>query len=277
VPEPAASVIIRTYHSATTLDAAIDSVRHQTVPVEIVVVDSGSTRDGTLEIARRRADVVVEMSHDEFTFGRSLNLGAARASAPVHVALSSHCVLPRADWVEIACQHIAAGAVATYGTYIDGDRTRLAAPLHADGAYLRAHPHWGLSNTASAWAAAAWREHRFDETLGASEDKEWSSRAIDEHDHLVADPRLVVAAEHRRAGGARAYYRRLLAEGRAREQRRRSEPYGALRALGDWGRQRPTEWSITESRPFGRTRLLEVAARWQTGRESRRDVSPQGR
>ncbi|MGI4895424.1 MAG: glycosyltransferase, partial [Janthinobacterium lividum] len=90
----AASVIVRTYNSAATLGATLDSIRAQDVPAEIVVVDSGSG-DATMDMVRARADVVVEIAHQEFSYGRALNLGAAAASAPVHVALSSHCVLPR--------------------------------------------------------------------------------------------------------------------------------------------------------------------------------------
>ena len=85
-----ASVIVRTKDKADTVEATFAALRPQTVPVEVVVVDSGST-DGTLEIARRHADRLVEIPAEAFTFGRALNVGAAAATAPVHFALSAHC------------------------------------------------------------------------------------------------------------------------------------------------------------------------------------------
>ncbi len=79
-----ASAVVRTYDSSATVEATFASLRAQDVPVEIVVVDSGST-DGTLDLARRYADLVLEVPHEEFSYGGTLNRGAAAASAPVHV------------------------------------------------------------------------------------------------------------------------------------------------------------------------------------------------
>src|SRR3954470_4824197 len=75
-------------------------MRAQTVRAELLVVDSGST-DGTLEIALRRADRVVQIPPAEFTFGRALNVGAREARGRIHFALSSHCVPERDDWIEV--------------------------------------------------------------------------------------------------------------------------------------------------------------------------------
>ena len=85
-----ASAIVRVKDEAGPIRHALDSLRRQTVPVEIVVVDSGST-DGTLEVARAVADRLVEISPERFTYGHALNVGAAAASGRVHIALSAHC------------------------------------------------------------------------------------------------------------------------------------------------------------------------------------------
>ena len=94
-----ASAIVRTKDSARTLGRVLDLLRAQTVPVEVIVVDSGST-DSTLDIARSRCDGLIELPSAEFSFGRALNLGAEAATAPIHFALSSHVAWVAPDWVE---------------------------------------------------------------------------------------------------------------------------------------------------------------------------------
>lgn len=53
------TVVVPTRNAARTLAACLKSLRAQTYPCRIVVVDNGST-DGTHEIAERRADIVLE-------------------------------------------------------------------------------------------------------------------------------------------------------------------------------------------------------------------------
>lgn len=268
---PKVSVIVRTFNSAGTIEDAVASVRAQTVEAELVVVDSGST-DSTLELLRPLADRLVTIDHRDFTFGRALNLGAEAAAAPVHVALSSHCALPRTDWLSTALGHIAGGAVAVGGATVDGERRPLTGPRHARYDDIARHPHWGVSNHASAWSADVWRTQPFDETLPAAEDREWSLRVLaeDAQRYLVLDPDLVVSSQHRRSGGARGYYERLLREMAAMDGARVRQPFGVRHALHDWVSSHPDDGFISEARPLGRTRLIEVTARYVAGRRARR-------
>ena len=263
--EVCASVVVRTKNSGATLDATIDSLRGQTVAVEIVVVDSGST-DDTLDMARERADRVVEIPPATFSYGRALNVGAAAALSPVHVALSSHCVLPRNDWVEIAAAHVHRGAGAVVGLNEDASGAALTGPRSFDHAYLRQHWYWGFSNHASAWSAGVWRSHPFDEQLPANEDKEWSWRITATGAHLVGDPALAVPIGHRRAAGGRAYYRRLANEVGAYRHLGVLPAFGVTDAWREWSSREGTDPFVTRSRRLGRTRAIEVAARWTAGR-----------
>ncbi|MEW1958808.1 glycosyltransferase [Kineococcus sp. NPDC059986] len=261
------SLIIRTYDSVRTLGASIESIRAQTVPAHVIVVDSGST-DGTLHLAQRDADEVVQIRHQDFTYGHALNVGAAAARTPVHGALSSHAVLPRPDWLEIALSHIEAGAVAACGADSDPLHAPLTAPVRADARYLARHRYWGLTNTADVWDAAAWRREPFDEALVASEDQEWSWRAVAEGGWIVVDPALLVSGGHRRTAGMRAYHRRMVSEIRALEHVRPLQQYSVVDAVGDWVRREPRDPFISRARRLGRTRLLDAAARWDAGRRS---------
>jgi len=270
--QPMASVIVRTYNSAATLSGAIESIRNQDVPVQLVIVDSGS-RDATVELASPHADVLIAIPPDEFTFGRALNQGSAASTAPVVIALSSHCAFPRADWVRRCCAHVSAGASAVVGTRIDGEGRPLAQPFSADHAYLTSHRHWGMSNHASAWSRSVWESHAFDERLTASEDKEWTWRALAEGGALVADPALCVAGAHRRAAGVRAYFHRLVKEMRAVESLRPVQPYSMVSALRDWTSAHPQNPRLTRTRRCGRARLTAIAAQWWAARQGERSTA----
>lgn len=262
-----ASAVVRTYDSSATVEATFASLRAQDVPVEIVVVDSGST-DGTLDLARRYADLVLEVPHEEFSYGGTLNRGAAAASAPVHVALSSHCTFERTDWVRRAADHIAGGAAAVVGMPVDAQGNPLTQPFTADHAYVTTYKHWGFSNHASAWSAEVWKRHRFDEELTATEDKEWTWRALADSGPLVVDPLLLVEGTHRRSAGVRSYYKRMVKEIGALADLQPLPPFGLGDVAAEWVRGTPRDPFLTRARPFGRTRAVEVAARYSAGRRA---------
>ena len=211
---PAASVIVRSRDKAGTIEATLRSVRAQSVPVEVLVVDSGSA-DATVQIAERYADRVLHVT-GPFSYGGSLNLGAAAATAPVHVALSAHCVLPTATWVEDCLRHHARDDVAAVSAArLAPDGTPLTGPYDQRLADARDHPAWGFSNHAATWRASVWRELPFREDLPACEDKEWSWRVLARGWTVVYDPALRVPLVHRRAAGLRSLWRRVHTEHQA--------------------------------------------------------------
>ena len=75
---PRVSVIIPACNEQGFLESAIRSVRRQSIPVELVVVENGST-DATAAIAARLADRVVQRPQP-VGYSRARNLGAAVAS-----------------------------------------------------------------------------------------------------------------------------------------------------------------------------------------------------
>lgn len=273
---PAVTLVVRTYNSERTLAASLASVRSQTVEARVVVVDSGS-QDGTLAIARDLGDEVVEMPHSDFSYGRALNVGAAAATTGRLGALSSHTVLPHEEWLAVGLAHLDVGAVAACGGLHDAEHRPLDAPFRADDAYFREHRYWGFTNTANVFDTETWRREPFDETLVATEDQEWSWRAVRRGGYVVVDPRLVVSGGHRRNAGVRDYHRRMVSEIRALEHVRPLQRYRLLDAAGDWVRDEPVDPFISRARRFGRTRLLDVAARWEAGVQSSRGRTPQPR
>ena len=94
------SLVIRAYNEARHLPRLLDGVRQQTVKdVEIILVDSGST-DETVSIAESYGTKVVHIQPQDFTFGRSLNLGIQAATCDLVVVASAHVYPVYPDWLE---------------------------------------------------------------------------------------------------------------------------------------------------------------------------------
>jgi rhamnosyltransferase len=247
-----ASVIVRARDRARTIEATLRALRSQTVPVEIVVVDSGST-DGTVDIAGRFADQVLHLPASQFTYGGALNLGAAAACGDVHFALSAHCVPAYDDWVERSLRHYADPEVA--GTNQAGrgpDGELLRRPYRQQVSDVRLDPCWGYSNHGSSWRADVWRQLPFRDDLAACEDKEWSWRVLAAGWTIVYDPQLAVPALHRDAEHLGTMW-----------QRHRKEA-AALAALGAVPRPEVADLlrSFRDVAPAEQTRLPHWVRRW---------------
>jgi rhamnosyltransferase len=212
---PAATFIVRAKDKRDTIEATLQSIRRQTVPAELIVVDSGST-DGTRAIAARYADRVIDIPAERFSYGGALNTGAAAAAGEIHAALSAHCVLPREDWLARALLHYESPEIAaTNGERHGPDGQPLRATLIQTGELARRHWGWGFSNHSSTWRAAVWSAFPFDERLVACEDKQWAFRVLEAGWRIAYDPELFVSGGHRKAAGVREYFRRLQRESAA--------------------------------------------------------------
>jgi rhamnosyltransferase len=247
-----ASVIIRSQDSARTIGATFESVRRQTVDVELIVIDSGS-QDETLALAERYCDKLLRIPASEYMPGLALNRATEAAGGDVVVALSSHCALGRADWIALALAHYEDERVAAAsGALTDHHGTPLGEPLRqwlaaedrggGVGAFARrasldpAYAYWGFSNHAASWRRSVWEQHRFDEGVVTLEDKEWAWRVLANGWTVVFDPALWVEQTHRWQIGAIPYFRR--------ERREQAElarlvdlpSYGAGDAIAEWWR-----------------------------------------
>ena len=168
MPEPRASVIVRAKNEARGIERTFKSLRRQTVPVEIVVVDSGST-DGTVEIARRWCDRLIEIPAESFTYGYSLNCGAEVAPAPFHFSpLRALRARGRRLGRALAPPLRARGRGRDErDPDLPGRDERSSRSSSRTPTHVRAHLLWGFSNHASSWRAELWREHPF--AAGADE------------------------------------------------------------------------------------------------------------
>ena len=94
------SVIIRAYNEAALIGRLLEGLSRQTLcGLEVILVDSGST-DSTAEQAATAGAKVLHILPEEFTFGRSLNLGLAAATREQAVIASAHVYPIYPDWLE---------------------------------------------------------------------------------------------------------------------------------------------------------------------------------
>lgn len=210
------SVIVRCRDKADTIRATLDSIRAQDRAAEIVVVDSGSV-DATLDIVAEYTDRVIRIRPEEFTYGGTLNLGAEAAAAPIHVALSAHCTLPRTDWLSRVLAHYADPEVGgVQGGYLGPDWRVMDTVYRQSVEHLATTPaEWGFSNHAGSWRREAWETTRFRVDLPACEDKAWNWEVLEQGWKVVYDPALNVHSGHRRAQGMSANFKRSRNEGAA--------------------------------------------------------------
>lgn len=178
------SIVIRTLNEARYLGELLEAIDQQErgdFEVETVIVDSGST-DGTLDIAQRHDCTITHITREEFSFGRSLNLGCETAKGDILVMISGHCVPTNGGWLRSLCVPIAEGRVDyVYGKQVGGAQShfserRIFSKYYSDESHL---PQDGFfcNNANSAISRSAWERYRFDEDVTGLEDMELAQRS----------------------------------------------------------------------------------------------------
>ena len=149
--------------------------------MQVILVDSGST-DGTRDVARAYPVEIVEIDPREFTFGRSLNLGIAAASAPLIVMASAHVYPVYPDWLTKMLQPFQQTEVGlVYGKQRGTDTTAFSEHQIFNHWYpdvsVRKQSHPFCNNANAAIRKELWQQHPYDETLPGLEDLEWGKWA----------------------------------------------------------------------------------------------------
>jgi glycosyltransferase involved in cell wall biosynthesis len=168
--------------------------------VEIIVVDSGST-DATLSIASRFPVQIIHIKPDDFTFGRSLNLGCAAAAGEFLVFASAHVYPVYTDWLEELLDPLNVPQIAlSYGKQIGGPMTKFSEQRQFERMYpdeSRIPQDFPLCNNANASVRRSlWEQHPYDESLSGLEDLEWASWALSEGYLLAYNADAVIVHIH---------------------------------------------------------------------------------
>jgi rhamnosyltransferase len=180
------SIVIRTLNEASHLESLLERIAIQQtndINHEVILVDSGST-DGTLEIAARHGCRILHITREEFSFGRSLNMGCQVAVGEILVMISGHCVPTNAYWLQKLCQPILdKSAGYSYGRQYGGptshySESRIFAKFYPSQSCIPQDGYF-CNNANSALSRKIWEQYRFDEELTGLEDMELAQRLVD--------------------------------------------------------------------------------------------------
>lgn len=209
---PTISVVIPTLNAGRWLPALLRSLHDQrpTPPLDIIVVDSGST-DDTLAVAGAD-DVVRVLTVETFTHGGARNLGIQAARGDVVVLMTQDAEPAETGPLEALIAPLADASVAgAYARQIPRDdappleRFFLADRFPDGPTVLRRHEGEGppvypatlFSNVCSAARRSTWLQFPFDETLLMSEDQQFARDTLMAGLQLAYVPGARVLHSHR--------------------------------------------------------------------------------
>jgi len=187
------SIIIRAYNEEKHIGRLLDGIARQTLQdIETILVDSGST-DRTLAIASSFPVKVLHIPPEEFSFGRSLNLGIAGAQHEAVVLASAHVYPVYPDWLERLLEPFAESKIGlSYGKQRGNTSEDSGAMPTSNFAEQQVFAHWFpdqscarqthpfCNNANAAIRRSLWEGHPYDETLTGLEDLAWARWLIDQ-------------------------------------------------------------------------------------------------
>jgi rhamnosyltransferase len=187
-----ASVIIRTLNEERHLDELLSSIEDQDtdgLDYEVIIVDSGSI-DRTLEIAASHECKILHIAKEEFSFGRSLNIGCSAAKGEILVMVSGHCVPTNKQWLQKLCQPLMQDTASySYGRQIGGSTSHYSECRIFSKYYPGQNriPQEGFycNNASAAIKYSAWAKFKFDEELTGLEDMELAQRLTKNGDKIA--------------------------------------------------------------------------------------------
>lgn len=178
------SLVIRCYNEEQYIGRLLDGICQQgRDDVELIIVDSGST-DSTVEIVSQYPIKLLTIRPEDFSFGRSLNIGCRAATGDFIVMASAHVYPTYKDWLAGLLMPFSDPDVAlVYGKQRGNEITKFSEgqvlakwfPDQSDNS--QQHPF--CNNANSAIRRILWDQLPYDESLTGLEDLDWARRAID--------------------------------------------------------------------------------------------------
>lgn len=186
----ACSIVIRCFNEERHIEKLLSGIMAQTVNrVEIVLVDSGST-DATLTIASRYPVTILHIAPENFSFGHSLNIGCAHASADLIVIASAHIYPVYTDWLENLLKPFADPDVAlVYGK----QRGAQSSWYSEHQIYKKWFPDYSMANQGhpfcnnanAAIRKSLWQTYPYNRQLTGLEDLDWAKHFYDAGKKIV--------------------------------------------------------------------------------------------
>ena len=180
------SIVIRCLNENENLKILIPLLLSQTEKnFEIIFVDSGSN-DGTLDtissyLSQYDNISLFHINKNEFTFGKSLNIGFEKSNGNIVISLSAHCFPTNDRWLE---KIIEAFSIKNVGI-VYGCQSPHIKTMHSEAsvqkAWFNGHSkiisEVFLNNGNAAYRKEVWLENKFDEKLTGLEDIDLGKKA----------------------------------------------------------------------------------------------------
>ena len=211
------SVVIRCYNEERHLPVLFEAMERQSIkPAEVILVDSGST-DGSVRIGNDYGAKVLHIAKDDFSFGRSLNMGVEATHSDFVVIASAHVYPTGEGWFERLLQpFVDSGVALVYGGQQGDGRTRFSErqvfrqwfpPVSSSD-----QTHAFCNNGNAAVRRSVWETLRYDEQVPGLEDVHWAKRAMERGSRIVyqADASVVHVHEETYVQVYRRYRREAI-------------------------------------------------------------------
>lgn len=199
-----ASIIIRSYNEEKYIGRLIVGIQKQNIfdpnNIEIVVVDSGST-DSTVSISKQLGAKVIEISKEEFSFGRALNIGCAAATNEILIFASAHVYPLYNNWLETVISNLGDINVGlVYGRQIGNESTKFSEHqifkkwFPEISNFNQNHPFCNNANCAI--KKSLWETQPYDENLTGLEDLDWAQKILNKNYKIVYNATAVIVHIH---------------------------------------------------------------------------------
>ncbi|MBN2490026.1 MAG: glycosyltransferase [Planctomycetes bacterium] len=235
---PAISVVIPTLNGGAELEGVLQALARQrrerlAGPVELVVIDSGST-DGTLAAAARHGARILKVEKDAFDHGDTRNLAIHHTRAPLVILLSQDAEPVGERWLETIVRPVREDerVAAAYGRLrprpgldpllrrrVEGDLNhapeRREAALEDAAAFAALSPYErrlavNFHDVGSCLRRGVWERLPLPRTP-FGEDLMWAKAVLESGHRIVYEPRAELWHSHRY--GVRSLYRRTWWDG----------------------------------------------------------------
>ena len=181
------SIVIRTLNEERFLGDLLKQItkqRKDNFSVEVVVVDSGS-EDDTINIAKSFNTKITHIQKNDFTFGRSLNIGSSVAQGEILIYVSGHCIPRDENWIINLISPIREGIAGyTYGGQLGVEQTKFSEKQIFRKYYPEkseeSQKGYFCNNANSALKKEIWSNFKFNENLTGLEDMELAKRFTEE-------------------------------------------------------------------------------------------------
>jgi glycosyltransferase involved in cell wall biosynthesis len=216
------SIIVRAFNEEKHIGRLFRGINEQHLKeIEVILVDSGSS-DTTISIASNNnwdfPVKIIRIEPEQFSFGRSLNLGIKEVRSDLVVIASAHIYPVYPDWLDRLISPFADSQV---GLAYGKQRGNVITHISEHQIFARWFPDESRSQESNPFCNNAnaairknlWYEHQYDETLSGLEDLEWGNWAISQGYQVSYVPEAEVIHVHEDT--PRGIYNRYRREGMA--------------------------------------------------------------